>query len=355
MVGAELSFSFFFFNDTATTEIYTLSLHDALPISRGRGVAGGGGGAAPHGWAAGGAGRLPRGLVRPALLRVRVRRRGHGAPRQAQRGRVGRAAHARPDGPEHGGGGVQSDAAGRLGRLRCGVVRERRGRHHPAHGRLRVRCSVARCAASRRALHVRPGSGRDGLVPSQLPRGTEVLRGRPRVVLHRSRARARRAPRRPVARRGGLRVRAREPQDESGWDRRDRRADSANAGAPGAGDRLLGGRYSSVKYASSQATSEISLQRRHSISANRSESGTRSRQFGHTAYSPTPGNRAGFLGRGTTDQRRGGAVEISSADRGTLTRSPMTSTTASGGRSRRTSYQAPRRSGQSRSARNRAQ
>src|SRR6266567_9487012 len=28
---------FFFFNDTATTEIYTLSLHDALPISaRGR-------------------------------------------------------------------------------------------------------------------------------------------------------------------------------------------------------------------------------------------------------------------------------------------------------------------------------
>src|SRR2546425_7920136 len=29
-----LSF-FFFFNDTATTEIYTLSLHDALPISTG--------------------------------------------------------------------------------------------------------------------------------------------------------------------------------------------------------------------------------------------------------------------------------------------------------------------------------
>src|ERR1051325_12175292 len=25
---------FFFFNDTATTEIYTLSLHDALPISQ---------------------------------------------------------------------------------------------------------------------------------------------------------------------------------------------------------------------------------------------------------------------------------------------------------------------------------
>ena len=27
-------FAFFFFNDTATTEIYTLSLHDALPISQ---------------------------------------------------------------------------------------------------------------------------------------------------------------------------------------------------------------------------------------------------------------------------------------------------------------------------------
>src|SRR5215203_7437403 len=27
-------FGFFFFNDTATTEIYTLSLHDALPIRR---------------------------------------------------------------------------------------------------------------------------------------------------------------------------------------------------------------------------------------------------------------------------------------------------------------------------------
>src|SRR2546422_7040553 len=30
---ASLTFIFFFFNDTATTEIYTLSLHDALPIS----------------------------------------------------------------------------------------------------------------------------------------------------------------------------------------------------------------------------------------------------------------------------------------------------------------------------------
>src|ERR1044071_7406331 len=30
----DISYGVFFFNDTATTEIYTLSLHDALPISR---------------------------------------------------------------------------------------------------------------------------------------------------------------------------------------------------------------------------------------------------------------------------------------------------------------------------------
>src|SRR3712207_7972913 len=32
MRDAVSCYSFFFFNDTATTEIYTLSLHDALPI-----------------------------------------------------------------------------------------------------------------------------------------------------------------------------------------------------------------------------------------------------------------------------------------------------------------------------------
>src|SRR2546430_8487451 len=33
MYFSHILFFFFFFNDTATTEIYTLSLHDALPIS----------------------------------------------------------------------------------------------------------------------------------------------------------------------------------------------------------------------------------------------------------------------------------------------------------------------------------
>src|SRR5256885_4394217 len=32
MIVSQPIFFFFFFNDTATTEIYTLSLHDALPI-----------------------------------------------------------------------------------------------------------------------------------------------------------------------------------------------------------------------------------------------------------------------------------------------------------------------------------
>src|SRR5712664_5009330 len=36
MFSLHFFFLFFFFNDTATTEIYTLSLHDALPISRWR-------------------------------------------------------------------------------------------------------------------------------------------------------------------------------------------------------------------------------------------------------------------------------------------------------------------------------
>src|SRR3712207_7964021 len=34
MLCSHQFFFFFFFNDTATTEIYTLSLHDALPILR---------------------------------------------------------------------------------------------------------------------------------------------------------------------------------------------------------------------------------------------------------------------------------------------------------------------------------
>src|SRR5256885_17102145 len=35
IIFSHFAIFFFFFNDTATTEIYTLSLHDALPISDG--------------------------------------------------------------------------------------------------------------------------------------------------------------------------------------------------------------------------------------------------------------------------------------------------------------------------------
>src|SRR3712207_9121779 len=53
------TFFFFFFNDTATTEIYTLSLHDALPIC-GAGQVGDGGVAlqVDEGGAAGGRGEV---------------------------------------------------------------------------------------------------------------------------------------------------------------------------------------------------------------------------------------------------------------------------------------------------------
>src|SRR2546427_4364314 len=78
------SFLFFFFNDTATTEIYTLSLHDALPISG----SGGDGRVAPISFlpclaARGGAGdaRRPRGMAR----RMEVGR--HPRPDRASRRR----------------------------------------------------------------------------------------------------------------------------------------------------------------------------------------------------------------------------------------------------------------------------
>src|SRR2546430_8026860 len=70
-----LLFFFFFFNDTATTEIYTLSLHDALPIWRE-------GHRARRPYPRGGArgARSPR-LGRPARL---VRRQWRAAPRSEE-------------------------------------------------------------------------------------------------------------------------------------------------------------------------------------------------------------------------------------------------------------------------------
>ncbi len=76
-----------------------------------------------------------------------------------------------------------------------------------------------------------------------------------------------------------------------------------------------------MRYCSSQATSNAPLQRVQRSTVSRSRSGTRSRQFGQTPYSDTPGKRDGFLGRGTTDQRRGGSLRISRSARGMPTRS----------------------------------
>src|SRR2546422_6840010 len=66
-----LLFFFFFFNDTATTEIYTLSLHDALPICRRPSL--------PV--------RLPRRPSRPAAdqREIRSRARHHPADRKSTR------------------------------------------------------------------------------------------------------------------------------------------------------------------------------------------------------------------------------------------------------------------------------
>src|SRR5690349_22139190 len=68
--------TFFFFNDTSTTEIYTLSLHDALPICYGRRL-----GCASAGWTEGGCrGSRPKsagvGRVGPQRGRMLQRRKG---------------------------------------------------------------------------------------------------------------------------------------------------------------------------------------------------------------------------------------------------------------------------------------
>src|SRR3712207_8943886 len=70
----------FFFNDTATTEIYTLSLHDALPIWR---------------LLQGRRDRARLGAGHPAPVRRRVRlRRGAAAGQRLPRGRGGRGARS---------------------------------------------------------------------------------------------------------------------------------------------------------------------------------------------------------------------------------------------------------------------
>src|SRR3989454_10038913 len=110
-LNARANVSFFFFNDTATTEIYTLSLHDALPISV---VA-----------------------VRARLLRARRRARRPLRPRHVRAHRVLRVSQVRLS----------------LGPRRAPAVRLRRdetpdpdvsqGRSHPPRGSLPAQLRVA--------------------------------------------------------------------------------------------------------------------------------------------------------------------------------------------------------------------
>src|SRR3712207_8682751 len=67
-----LNYTVFFFNDTATTEIYTLSLHDALPISRAAG---------------GGEDHQPRAARRRRARRLHLGRAGPAAGGRAHRDR----------------------------------------------------------------------------------------------------------------------------------------------------------------------------------------------------------------------------------------------------------------------------
>src|SRR3989442_11847623 len=73
MLSPRSTIIFFFFNDTATTEIYTLSLHDALPISRPQ---------PPLRWCAGG-GRDRRAPARGRAARTTSPGRGRPARRPA--------------------------------------------------------------------------------------------------------------------------------------------------------------------------------------------------------------------------------------------------------------------------------
>src|SRR3989454_12122876 len=72
-----LALPFFFFNDTATTEIYTLSLHDALPISLQAPRTGRGRAAKPGG----GRGHAEAGAQAPPSPDGRRRQAPHGQPR----------------------------------------------------------------------------------------------------------------------------------------------------------------------------------------------------------------------------------------------------------------------------------
>src|SRR2546430_6189796 len=186
MMRVFMSFFFFFFNDTATTEIYPLSLHDALPISQARAVFRSGGGTAR-----GAADRTALG-ARSAL---RPPRRG------AIRGGPGVDAVVRPLQGRGSAGGGRVGGGGAVAR-RFRAVRGRAG------GAVRDRRGGAAAAGRARG----PRVGRHGLAlrrtarPAELHAPTELSRiGRAGGIVER-RARADRGVGRGGGPAGGARA-----------------------------------------------------------------------------------------------------------------------------------------------------
>src|SRR2546426_8210411 len=152
-------FVFFFFNDTATTEIYTLSLHDALPISSGRSTRSSGSiGASCENPPAR---LLPRLVVRRLLGRAREpRARASRPPGDARLPRRKRGAGDRAGtvagAPAHGDLRVRErDRAPRRRRRRAPPRREARGDRH------RARPSRQGALARRRRQPTQPDAAPD--------------------------------------------------------------------------------------------------------------------------------------------------------------------------------------------------
>src|SRR2546422_11379396 len=135
----------FFFNDTATTEIYTLSLHDALPISRGADPRRGGGHRDGH--EAGALRQALRvvGLQRAVSLAVRRSRHGPEFREGVSPGSRGRPADAPRlaslHGRHRGGAGLPAAGAPGLAPTPPGGAVEVRHRPHPG-GRARFGVGV---------------------------------------------------------------------------------------------------------------------------------------------------------------------------------------------------------------------
>src|SRR3989449_4377640 len=150
MALRSLFFVFFFFNDTATTEIYTLSLHDALPILEGGPV----GGAAP---ARRRLGARRRGPIVGGAVVLAVARADRPRPGNAARQRIEGVARLRETEARRG-GDARAGPAGRAGQrdgaARCQHARARGKTHFAAHSQSRGEAARPGCHRARHAPHV---------------------------------------------------------------------------------------------------------------------------------------------------------------------------------------------------------